>query len=266
MKKEGHMSINEEGFLSEEIKRYQDHIVSKYQSFFTLGKEVNQFAHKIKYELAIHNEDVQQMIAACALIKLHNNFQSIYILCTYGLIIDAKIILRSMLEILFILKLSCKDSKFVKKYVKADQIYRQKLLNAAKNNPDGVFDEARQYATEEVLNKLKLDIETNKIQGLGIEQLAKDAGMKAHYDSAYRLLCNPAHSGARSLESYLMFDENKKVSGLNFGPTDSDIDLVMITAIDNLCIGLASILNFFKIDKTSDLEDFRRQAIDLKQK
>ena len=98
------------------------------------------------------------MIAACALIRLHNNLQSIYILCAYGLIIDAKIILRSMLEILFILKLSCEDDKFVKKYVMTDQIYRQKLLNAAKNNPDGVFDETRQYATEEVLNKIKQNL------------------------------------------------------------------------------------------------------------
>jgi len=258
------MSINEEGFLSEEIKKYQDQIVSKFQSLFALGKEVNQFAHKVKYELRVHNEDVQQMIAACALIKLHNNFQTIYILCTYGLVNDAKIILRSMLEILFILKLSCEDYKFVEKYVMADQIYRQKLLNVAKSNPDGVFDETRQYATEEVLNKIKQDIEANDIQELKIEQLAQRAGMKSHYDTAYRMLCNPTHSGARSLEGYLMFDEDKKISGLNFGPTDEDIDLVMITAIDNMGIGLVSILNFFKIDKADVLEGFRLRAIDLK--
>lgn len=258
------MSINEEGFLSEEIKKYINQIISKYQSFFTLGQEVNQSTHKVKYELEVHNEDAQQMVSACALIKLLNNFQSIYILCTYGLIIDAKIILRSMFETLFILKLSCEDVEFVKKYVEADQIYRQKLLNVAKNNPGGVFDETRQYATEEVLNKIKQDIDANDIQELKIEQLAQRAGMKAHYDTSYRMLCNPVHSGARSLEGYLMFDGNKKVSGLNFGPADVDIDLVMITAIDNMCIGLASILNLFKIDKAVDLGNFRRRAINLK--
>lgn len=259
------MSFNSEGFLSEEIKKYQDLITSKRQPLFSLAKEVNRFAHAIKYELVINNENVQEMIAACALIKLHNNFQSVYILSTCGLIPDSKTILRSMLEVLFILKVSCEDESFVREYVSADQIYRKKLMSAAKNNPDKTFDETRQYATEEVLNKIKEDIESNNIQELRVDQLASRAGMKTHYDSAYRMLCNPAHSGARSLEQYLVIGEDTKVTSLDFGPTDDDIDLVLITAMDSLTIGLASIMNLFRINKIEEVEELRRRACDLKE-
>lgn len=258
------MSINEEGFLSKEIKEYQGQIISKYQSLFALGKEVNQFAHKVKCELRIHNEQ-QMMIVACALIKLNNNLQSIYILCSYGLIVDAKIILRSMFEVLFILKVSCEDDEFVKKYVGADQIYRKRLLEAGKNNSVGVFDETIRNTAEKVLNKIEQDIRANNIEELKIEQLAKKAKMKAFYDTAYRALCNTAHSGARSLQEYFLFDKNNKLSALNFGPIDVGIDLVMITAINNMCIGLVSILNFFKIDKAETLKSFQRR-IDLENK
>jgi hypothetical protein len=258
------MSFEKEGFLSQEAEEYKSKVINDNQGLFHLCFELNTLAHGFKYDLQVHNQDAQEMILGCLLIRLLNNFQGIVILTNYGLVIEAKILLRSMLETLFILKICCEDKDFINKYIKSDQVYRYKLLNIPENNPDRIFDALREYATKDIKKQVKENIKVDNIKEFEIYELAEKAGLKSHYDSAYRLLCNTSHSGVRSLEEYLVLDEKREVQILNSGPIEKDFDLVLITAMDNLCLGLHCIFYFFKIDKRSIVDEFRKKIIELK--
>jgi len=258
------MSFEKEGFLCQEAEQYKSKIINDNKELFNLCFELNTLAHASKYDLQIHNQEAQEMMLGCLMIRLLNNFQGIVILSNYGLVVEAKILLRSMLETLFILKICCEDKDFIDKYIKSDQVYRYKLLNIPRNNPDHIFDALREYATEDIKKQVKDNIKVNNIEGFEIYELAEKAGLKSHYDSAYRLLCNTSHSGVRSLEEYLVLDERSEVRILNSGPIEKDFDLVLITAMDNLCLGLFCIFAFFKVDKLSMIEEFRKRIIQLK--
>ncbi len=129
------MSFEKEGFLGQEAEQYKSKIINDNQELFNLCFELNTLAHGSKYDLQIHNQEAQEMILGCLLIRLLNNFQGIAMLSNYGLVIEAKILLRSMLETLFILKICCEDKDFINKYIKSDQVYRYRLLNIPENNP-----------------------------------------------------------------------------------------------------------------------------------
>lgn len=255
------MTFEKEGFLSREAEIYAQEIIKKHQEIFNLCFDVNKFVHEHKFKMAIHNGSAKELILACLLIRQVNIFQSIILLTRLGLIVEAKILLRSMVEGLFITKACYDDEKFITKYILSDQMSRLKLLNAAKNNPDRVFDDLKDAMADDWVQDIKKDIDENNIEELRIQQLAEKVGLKSHYDSAYRLLSNPTHGGPRSLEEYLVLDDSGKVETLNSGPLEKGYELVLITALDTLCIGSQYVFDVFNINISQKLEEYRAKAL-----
>jgi hypothetical protein len=111
------MDFNEKGFLGTAIDEFSKSVQIQYARFFQLSHQINELAHATKFELQVHNLDPQEYLAATLFLRLLNGFEATVILGTKGLLFEAKVVLRSVIETLFILKLLCKEEAFALEYL-----------------------------------------------------------------------------------------------------------------------------------------------------
>ena len=67
------MSIDDQGFLSDEIVEYREQVRQQYVQHFDFIYRVNAFCQQAKFRIEIDNQDGQKVIALCFLIKLLND-------------------------------------------------------------------------------------------------------------------------------------------------------------------------------------------------
>ena len=95
--------FNFNGYLSPEVDEWTKNQNFEKNDNYLLCIELNRFAQKTLYQLKIHNEDVQELLVSTLFIRCLGIFQGSIISIEKGMIIEAKILTRSFLEILFIL-------------------------------------------------------------------------------------------------------------------------------------------------------------------
>ena len=247
------MDFNEKGFLGTAIVEFSKSVEEHYAAFFEACSRINELAHAVKFELEVHNKDGQEVLAATLFLRLLNGFQATVILSRLGLVTEAKIVLRSALESLFILRLLCKDEKFLAEYVGSDEVRRLKWMNVASQSKSPLFNELRSYATPSVRQELEEKIKRNNWKELKPNDVAHRAGLLEMYEADYRLLSEEVHTLPRSMQYLLKADEAGDVSMFDWGPSAEGIEYVLVTAIRSLFIGLVAVTELFKVNKTEDL-------------
>ena len=121
---------------------------------------------------------MQQVLAACLLMRLLDGHQSIHILCSKGLTVCSKVILRSNVEGIVVLKYIALGKDNLQHYVASDQIQRKKWLNIILNDASKVFpDDLRKAITEQLLLGIDGSIASLGASDLKIEQLAQQVGL-----------------------------------------------------------------------------------------
>lgn len=250
------------GFLGKEIEKYSEDIVKRNKVLFDLSFDYNKFAQETKYKFQFHSKDGQEVIAGCLFLKILNTFQGVVILAQYGLPIESKIVLRSLFEPLCILKLVFEDEEFLKKYILTDLFIKRRWFNVAKSSPDDVFNELRKIADDEI-KRLSNDIEEHQAEEYWIEKLAGLASLKSMYDTYYRLLSGVVHTSPRALEEYITVSQGGNICSFNWGPTDKDVDIILLSAVEFLRISLSLMIQFFEIEALEQLQALHAREKEL---
>jgi hypothetical protein len=249
--------FDEYGFLGVQAENFSKGIIESHKDWFDFCFELNAYAQKAKFELEIHNEDGKEVISSCLFIKILNGFQASLILGRFGLTLEAEVVLRSMLETLFLLKACIEDEDFMQEYIKSDDARRLKIMNVAHKYPDWIFKATRKYATEKRRRELREKVKSEGIIELKTWEMAKKAKLESLYDSVYRLLSDVVHSGPKSLGSYTEVDETGKIKVIGVLPKDKDLDFVFVTAGEIMLLTLNSIFPLFSLDKKQEMEIFQ---------
>ncbi len=245
----------EKGFLGNQITEFVTAVVERHKQFFEACNKINELAYKIMLEIKANNNNPQQLLAATLLIRLLNGFQSVVVLAKLGLAFDAKVVLRGVLESLFIVKLLCEKKDFSLEYVRSDQCRRLLWLNIARNSKAPHFNSLRQIATDAEMEKLKKEIARQGCKALDIADVARRAGLQVEYDTDYRILCEEVHTLPRSIEHLTVIDNSGEPVEFDPNPTDKDLEYVLFTANRALHIALVSVCTFFGVDKTNELQE-----------
>jgi hypothetical protein len=249
--------FNEKGFLGSQIDEFTTSAKTRYSQFFDLAYKANELAHVLQFELngKVHNRDPQEFISATLYLRILNGYQATVMLAMKGLIFEAKVVLRSLLESLFILKCVSKEEEFGYEYLKSCYVQSLKWMNIAHQSKDAHFESVRKYATPEVMAALKKRIEEDKCKELPtIEIISQRADLHSLYNTQYRLLSEQVHSLPISLDQFLIRDEEGEIAEFDWGPKHEDIDFILFTAIQILLIALDSITKLFEVDKTEQLK------------
>lgn len=247
------MSLEYEGYLSEEIDELGKIIFNNSRKGFDLLKKINNYSHSLKYQLDIHNTNIQEISVTILFVSLINSLSSLNFLLQKGLIDDSKIILRIMLEKTIKLKYLCLDYEHARHYVLESERERLKLMNVVLSNPDVFSEEVKQSITEEERDLLKKEILENNIpEKKSIEELSKLTGMQLYYQNVYRILNTNVHSNFKSIERKLGFNSNNEVISINwiFPPEDlkNEVDILLFTANTLACTGIESVIDLFEVN------------------
>ena len=170
----------QKGFLGNQITEVTEAILKKHQPFFDTCYKVNELAYMTFFETKPNNQDLQQLLAITLFIRILNGFQSIVVLARLGLAFDAKVVLRGVLESLFIEKFLCEEKDFALEYVKSDECSRLKWLNIARKSAAPHFNLLREIATDEEVEKLKKKIDQQGCKEIAVEEVADGPGFRSN--------------------------------------------------------------------------------------
>lgn len=248
------MDFNEKGFLGTAIDQFSRSVQAQYAKFFELSYQISELAHDTKFELKVHNRDPQEFLSATIFLRLLNGFQAVVILGEKGLLFEAKVVLRSVIEALFILKLLCKEERFALEYLGSSKVQSLKWMNIAHENQDPNFESLRQYATPKVMEALKKEIEQHGLKKLEVESIAKRADLHHIYNTQYRLLSEQVHCLPISLDPFMVQDKEGELTSFDWGPKYEDLDFILFTNVQILLAALNSITELFGLDKSDELK------------
>ena len=207
----------------------------------------------------VHDHVDQEVLAAATFLRILQGFQATVILAKFGLVLDSQVVLRGVLESLFILKLICEETAFVSEYVGSDSVQRLKWMNIAHQSKNPNFDSLRNYATPEVREKLRQEIAKHDWKELKVEEIARRAGLSHVYDTDYRILSAAVHTLPRVIESMTSFDDTGGVTGFNSGPSDEGLDYVLFTAQRTLFMALVAVAKLFGLNRADIFAEINDQ-------
>lgn len=254
--------MEKSGFLSKDISKYKEYHRKKNEEIFRLCEELNEYAHSTMWKMKITNEYLPEILSACVYVRVLSNFQSIIILTEYGLLNEAKIILRSFVEGMFIMVAIAKDKDYSRTILAQDTIERERAYKTIKRNiVAGIFKSGKPSLdeVERKLEEIKKDIEEKNIKKIYKRDLSKAAGLESYYDTVYHLLSGYVHINPRDLESYLDITEDRKVKEIKWGPEEKEIENILFTAIEVLIRVLESISNMFKIEMDGNWDEIYKK-------
>ena len=234
-----------DGFLSDQVLETEGEIVARYQAAFDIATQANQLTHKILFGAEVHNEDGLELLYITLLTKQTRSFQGFLLLLKRGLLSSAQIILRNLVESMFIIGALGKDQTFAEKYVLSEQISRKKSLAALVKDAQQRGQDVPQE-TKDLIDQLDKQIKDEKIVAFRTEQIAHIAELSPYYDSLYRFTSMEVHTSPRALEDALIVEDGKIVS-LKYEPETEGLDMYLHYAISAMLYSLHECAQHFKL-------------------
>lgn len=254
--------IPAEGFLSPDISEIEINIYKANKAVLDEAESLNRICQSLKDRFLPKDHDGQKIIAICIFIKILNGFQAMVLLARKGLRIESEILLRTILEALFILKLVCSDEEFHRKYISRDALQRKKLLNIAQTNDYQVFEATRKLITEEFMKEIDEEVASSGVSEgeFAVEQIAKRAKMHDLYESVYRIASDPVHTSIRSLSDYVKADPAGNIVSFYSGPLP-DVSRDVDTALTILINAVDLLDHLFGFAKSPELEELTNKIV-----
>ncbi len=222
------MTFEEQGYLSDDMPEIRRIVEGLFQAEFALSLEVSALAHLMLRDEFIDAGDLQQTLCACLLMRILEGHQAMHILCGNGITVSSNVLLRSNVEALIILKYISLDKRNLRQYVGTEQLQRRRMLNVILNDPSGAYSERlRKGITKEMLDEIDRSITELGASEINIEELSKRVGLHQIYQTAYRVLSYDVHILPKSLERYLVLNDEHDIVAMDFTPKNADIPVVL---------------------------------------
>jgi len=205
----------------------------------------------------IDKQDSQEVAASCLFVKVLNGFQSAVLLYRYGLSVEGRIIIRTVLESAFILKAICDNKEYAMDFVMIDNKDRErfgKAINDKKN--EDIFKNIKEEIPEYLYENLKKENREKGIKMIPVEEWARRADLEEFYQCAYRLLSMDIHTNPRALETYMKLDENKNLINIVTSPNIEGINENLIVAASIVLTSIESLSKLFAFDIAKSIQLF----------
>jgi hypothetical protein len=255
--------FDELGFLGKQIDGLMKPTIIRYQAYYNLIENLSKFANEIRYLMNVNSENGREILASLLFIKVSNTFQAIVLLSKKGLAVECAILTRSLLEVVFPLKILSLEENFAQEFALIDKVKQLKLMNVILKDKE-LFSSliSQSQITEEDRDKLKKEITINGIRDFSVEELAKRANMYSFYQLAYRCLSEEVHTTGRSLKSYVITDENGEIKMFENGPQVFDLHKFN-TASYCLLIAIDCINEIFNLKLEQEIKQYEEKITNL---
>lgn len=261
-------SMEEAGFLSEQIKQYIDQHRHQNLALFKLCEDINRFTHSTLFTIDIRNTELTKLAVTCLFIKTMSTFQGIILMTERGMENEAKILLRCLLECRFSIVAIKKDNNLVKRLaLEDDQFRRLRALKSYKKNMDlGTTTFPPTPSKEEIktrIDQLKKKIKEEEIKEVPKWELAEIAGLSELYNSAYCYLSGAIHVDFADLEKYLKINSSDRAEIFLWGPDGKDINWILLSSTESMLDVLEAIQDVLALPYNDVWKEFKSRYLDM---
>lgn len=241
------MSTLTHGFFDKESENDSQFINQSYAKYLSFYKIINEDAHKILNDsYALIGDSPEKLVLSSLYMRSLTIYQSIYFLYEKGFYAEPRILLRSLIEALFYLSASTKDSNVIQTLRLKDEKQKLKMVKKVINSDTKLRDLQNKEELTTIKNEIEKRIDVFSVKDLGIEELSKIADLHDYYLTVYSLLCLSVHNNFTDLESNLVINNGVIVS-LSYGPTDNKLVLNLATAMEAIVLSMKEMNNYFKL-------------------
>ncbi|MDO8070007.1 DUF5677 domain-containing protein [Janthinobacterium sp. SUN176] len=257
--------LPKDGFLSTILDEWSAETKKSAQKWFSLINELNIAAVAVLPSLELQRSAQKEIVAAALYARALQTFEASVLLTGRGMLADSETLARSVAETAFFLGGLAVINNFLVRMAGANNSHFFKLGYASVEllkrenkslNPDAA--ELKQFLDEAKLQGYR---ENN----INLNQLAKEVGMEALYDTVYRQLSgNAAHPSVASSERHIMRGIGGNVENLIFKPQRNGVEKALSVALFAFLSALEAIGVIFKradIQTTVELYNIRHQAL-----
>jgi hypothetical protein len=278
------MTINEYGFLGKDIKHYEKKLDAKYKEVFDFYEEINHFLHKVKFGIELKNDDFQGGAIIGIFYKSLTTFQSIYILFKHYLCNNAENLCRILFEEIVNIGYCSLGKDETRRYLSLQTINKLRLINIVnqeKNTKYFIENYKEKFFEKKSYNKWKSEL-VNYLHSLGVKEIfnkkgnpvaisleerikkVNSKGIMNYYLTFYKMVSAGVHSSPEALERYFIFDENKLMKELYWGPIAEKCEIRSIfAAIHFMIISIEYIHKYFNFPKKEDISKFWKRTLEL---
>jgi hypothetical protein len=252
------MKVSGTGFLSEDGKTKALKIRTELSSILKLSYEAAMQCHEtlVSMQPLILGQDTendkQKIIASVLQVRLLEIAESAIYLAQGGFSVEICSAYRNFLEAYFIFGNVCEDAAFVAKYFNSDLKVREKLINVSQSSNSEIFEPVKQYASDQVRNELRAEIERLSASDTNTFTYAKNIGCEDIYNSQYRISSAATHSTPRSLADYVIEDSEQNVIELKRHPQADGVEQRLLDIAWFLTKVNSAYLNIFDASPTHE--------------
>lgn len=180
------MSIDEQGFLSDDIMQCRDQIRQQYARYFDFIQRVNAFCQQAKFRIDGTSVNDQNLMAARLIIKLLADTQGAVLLVERGLASQARTLLRAACETYITLRRVCQDQEFHRLFSLSEELTLARWLKDILNDKSPSLNQIREGfrrrgITLNDITRRQEELKKLEAKRLEISSLSKEAGLSGLY-------------------------------------------------------------------------------------
>lgn len=214
--------IKIDGFISDESLNGRDYFHQKYKDVFDYAKEINKFNMDLMQNEEIDWKDKHKLITKILYLRIIEHFQGTILMLERGMISQAKVLTRAMLETTFIHIALQKKPNLLQCYFDQHEDGTKRNLKAFLKFQN---EKLRASAKKENFEKHYVDkyktLKGNELNPLSPKQWAIEAGLEDFYNLYYGVFSNSTHSNLLALEDNI--DNSEAEINLAFGPSENNL-------------------------------------------
>lgn len=256
---------HENGFLGNDIKVWIANNRREYDNLFKLAEKLNFDCYAMLERARPHNKDKRELLVSCLFPRVMELFQATYLLVSRGMIPASNVMLRSLIETMFVLVAIAKDSEALDAYILNDE--RERLITANKiiNDTSSTFSEIPLEEVIRVKSEIEKNLDGKKLPKLTTEYFSKKAGLHDWYLTVYAVTSKSVHAAIKDMEQYLDIGSDEKVKSIKFTPTSNGTIGILSTACNALGMALETFLATLNLDTdiTKEHADSLRPFLEL---
>jgi len=247
--------IDKQGYLSKDIVQYENQAQEKFSELFDYYRSVNEFGQDLIFQLKIQRAHLHHWSLAALMIRALSTFQSIYILLKKGIISEAKVLHRTLIEIKYIIVAIEKNNDLAKDYLGQEEVELKRIFRNSQKWPNEIPEGIKMEEIAAKIKELNQQIKNHKIKKFTTKAWATKANMLGNYETYYSLLCLASHANSADVKNHFVFDDNGIISTFKWGPDFNNTPDTILSTIQTALIIIESIGNSFSIDILSNLKE-----------
>jgi len=233
------------------MERWSKECRRRYSDWFTLCEDFNRFCVQLSQNIKIRGNSRQDYLVVALFFRLLSIFEGSVILAERCMFNETKVLLRTLMENLFILQAIVNDESMAERYYEYHFFEKRNNLLLIRRHGTAKLYEGLDL--EKRLRELEDIVNQRGIKKLTVSFWANKADLNEFYATAYPVLSWTTHSNVIDIGQYIRGESDEEVEGVSWSPQMVEIDKLLLTAIECVVIGLRSINKLFNLGAEEDI-------------